>query len=95
MSDVRPLSPELEKRVLDPSGEPVGRVRELLYDKSEGRIEYVCIELTGSGRRNVEAIVPWSVVVAPGDAMPDWRVLAPKAAIERVAQTARPLEPRE
>ena len=77
--------------IVDPSGELIGRIRDVLVDLDEGRIEYVCIELERSGReRPSEVVVPWSAVRAPATSDADWTIAAGKKILLDIAQPIGP-----
>lgn len=47
--------------VLDSSGEPLGRIRELFVDMNEGRVEYATLRLrTDPSLAYRQLVIPWS-----------------------------------
>lgn len=63
MRRFQPLSAIQDRKVVDPSGVHVGRVHDILFDLSDGRIEYVCIAVASNVRiEPYEAVVPWSAL---------------------------------
>jgi len=74
------------RRVVDPMGEYVGQIHDVLLNLRDGRIEYICIALNVSESTPSEAVVPWSAVELRGDDDPHWQVAARKALLEEIAQ---------
>lgn len=94
MSRFSPLRAICDREVVDPDGEPIGRIHDILLDLREGRIEYICIALEdpAAGTESLEAIVPWSALrEALGDSGA-WRVAAGKSLLQKIA---RPMLPRD
>lgn len=64
MSDVYnrvDLAAVSRKDVLDPDGQPLGRIRELYIDMNEGRVEYATLRLlTGTSMAYRQLVIPWS-----------------------------------
>lgn len=82
-----PLSAVKNRLVIDPNGEHVGRIHDVLLDLNDGRIEYICIALrNGEGTGVAEAVVPWSSLTV--DPAPDavWVVAAGKSVLRAIAR---------
>lgn len=84
------LSKIHNRRVVDPRGVYVGQIHDVLFDPRDGKIEYICIALTGGiDNGQSEAVVPWSAIEPCGDADPNWQVAARKTLLEQIAQPLR------
>jgi sporulation protein YlmC with PRC-barrel domain len=88
MKKFQPLNQVQNRDIVDPSGEHVGQIHDLLLDIREGKIEYVCIALPpGAGLRGREVVVPWSALRLQSDGM-RWEVAARKRILTSIAQPA-------
>lgn len=86
MGEFRPVSALQRRPIYDPTGEYVGCIRDALFNPRDGRIEYVCIAMSGPASGTpAEAIVPWSALDVTGAAGDACSVSARKAALERIA----------
>jgi sporulation protein YlmC with PRC-barrel domain len=75
------------RKVVDRSGEFVGRIHDVLIDLRDGRIEYICIALRDAGvSKPTEVVVPWSAIRACGHDSADWEVAAGKALLMTISQ---------
>ena len=87
MKNFRPLSAIRNRGIVDPNGEHVGRIHDVLFDLRDGRIEYICIALDAGQRRDRrEVVVPWSALRIGDGGDRDWQVAARKQALEEFAQ---------
>jgi sporulation protein YlmC with PRC-barrel domain len=86
MGNFQPLNAVRNRAIVDPSGEHVGYIHDVLFDLRDGRIEYVCIVVTDQGEDEpCEAVVPWSAVRVRGDDA-HWEVAARKSILDDIAQ---------
>jgi len=87
MGRFKSISVLRDRRIVDRSGEFVGRIHDVLFDLRDGRIEYICIALRDAGAsREIEAVVPWSAVRTGGIEDADWEVAAGKSLLQTIAQ---------
>ena len=60
-SDRVDLAAVSRRRVLDKTGEPLGRIQELYIDMDEGRVEYATLRLrTDPAGLSRNLVIPWS-----------------------------------
>ncbi len=87
MGRFSPLDAVRNRTVVDPSGEHVGYIHDVLLDLDDGRIEYLCIALADGATSGLfEAVVPWSAFRVDAASDAHWQVAAGKSVLEAIAQ---------
>ncbi len=87
MGKFKPLSAIQNQPVVDPAGEHVGHVHDVLLDLRDGRIEYICIALgDGEAPASTEAVVPWSALEVDSAGEATWKVAAGRSVLEAISQ---------
>jgi sporulation protein YlmC with PRC-barrel domain len=86
MGKFQPLRAIQNRDIVDSSGELVGCIHDMLFNVQDGRIEYVCIAVSGATDSDMcEVVVPWSVL-RPGRGGSRWAIASTKRVLQGLAQ---------
>lgn len=91
MSDYEQISRLLHSEIRDSEGEPAGRVKDVLIDVVDGRVEYVLVALPPAGLRRIRYVtVPWSVFGGAREVDGKCQVNVRRDRLERLASRQPP-----